>query len=93
MVTKESDNAIALGISIDKLRWQLIEQTLKAAKASYKRGTSIFIDDILTSKLWQLYKELSIEEKAGSLDADSATKIINAVLHQEEIKIIEKKEG
>lgn len=93
MVTKESDNAIALGISIDKLRWQLIEQTLKAAKASYKRGTSIFIDDILTSKLWQLYKELSIEEKAGSLDADSATKIINAVLHQEEIKIIEKKKA
>lgn len=91
--TKDLHNGIALGISVDKLRWQLIQQTLKTAKTAHKRGTSIFIEDTLASKLWQIQKDLSIEEKAGTLTVDSASNTINAVLHKDEIEVIEKKKA
>ena len=91
IVINKKDNAIALGISLDVNRWKLINETLKAAKTAYKRGTSIFIDDSLSAKLWELLKNLMIEEKAGTLTSESAAIIINKVLHQEEIELLKKR--
>lgn len=92
IVLNKKDNAIALGISLDTNRWKLINETLKAAKAAYKRGTSIFIDDSLTSKLWELQKSLMMEEKAGTLTTETATLIINKVLHREEIELLKQRQ-
>ena len=91
IVINGKDSAIALGISIDNIRWQLINQTLKSAKAAYKRGTGIFIEDSLSSKLWQLLKSLMVEDKAGTLTSKSAQVIIANTLHREEIELIERK--
>lgn len=82
---KGRDNAVALGISVDSLRWQLIEQSIKQAREAYKRGATIFIDDALTSKLWNLVKELSVREKAGTLDDATISNTIRAILHQDEV--------
>jgi integrase len=93
IVIDGKDSAVALGISLDSLRWQLINQTLKAAKAAYKRGTAIFIEDSLSSQLWQLLKSLMVEDKAGTLTLKSAQIVIANVLHREEIELIEKRKA
>ena len=82
----QHDNAIALGISIDALRWQLIDQTLKQAAAAYKRGISIFIEDTLASKLWRLQRDLMVKQKAGTLSTAVISSTIREILHQEEIE-------
>ena len=91
VVVGKKDNAIALGISLDVSRWNYINETLKTAKKSQKRGTSIFIDDSLASKLWEILRGLMIEEKAGTLTSNSAALIISKVLHKEEIELLEKR--
>lgn len=83
--SKGKDNAVALGISVDALRWQLIDQTVKQAREASKRGATIFIDDALTSKLWNLIKELTVREKAGTLTDKITSDTIRAILHQEEV--------
>lgn len=85
---KNRDNAVALGISVDSMRWQFIEQTIRQAREAYKRGATIFMDDALTSKLWNLVKELSVREKAGTLDDATIASTIRAVLHQDEVEEI-----
>ena len=45
------NTAFALGISVSPQRWSLINDTIKEARKAYRRGTSIFIDDNLTSSL------------------------------------------
>lgn len=86
------DNAYALGISVDSLRWQLIDNTIKQAREAHKRGATIFIDDTLTSKLWSLLKELGVRQKAGTLTEQALSDTIRAIFHQEEIAEIKKAE-
>ena len=83
--SKGRDNAVALGISVDALRWQLIDQTIKQAREASKRGATIFIDDALTSKLGNRVKELSVREQAGTLTDKVTSDTIRAILHQEEV--------
>lgn len=87
---KGRDNAVALGISVDSLRWQLIDQTIKQAREAQKRGATIFIDDALTSKLWNLIKELTVRQKAGTLSDDAVADTIRTILHQDEIQEIKR---
>lgn len=87
---KQHDNAVALSVSVDPLRWQLIEQTIKQAREAQKRGATIFMDDALTSKLWSLLKELTIRQKAGTLTEKAVNDTVREILHQEEVQEIER---
>lgn len=77
------DNAIALGISLSSSRWSVIEQTLKQAAAAYKRGVSIFIEDSMASKLWQLVRDLTVKQKAGILTPDEAQMTIRNIFRED----------
>lgn len=78
------NNATALGISVPPARWESINQTIKGARAAHRRGTTIFIDDALTSKLWELCKTLSIQDKAGTLTRQAVTNAVRSILHKDE---------
>lgn len=84
------NTAVALGISIQPQRWQLISDTIKAARKAYHRGTSIFIDDQLTSNLWLLMKRLMAEDKTSTITKTSIELAIRETLHQDEKAAIDK---
>ena len=78
------NTAVALGISVGPQRWEDIDKTIKAARKAYRRGTTIFIDDQLTSNLWQLVKRLIVEDKAKMIDKQSIEKAITDTLRKDE---------
>ena len=82
--TSEYDKHFALGISVDKFRWQSINTILKNAQAAHKRGTSIFIEDELASKLRQLQKELLVLQKNRTLTESIIHELIAKILHNDE---------
>lgn len=77
------DNAIALGVSVDAVRWESIDKTLKQAAEAYKRGVSIFIEDSLTSKLWKLLRDLSALQKAKCLTPEVADMTVRSVFAED----------
>lgn len=87
------NTAIALGISVQPQRWQLISETIKAARKAYHRGTSIFIDDQLTSSIWLLMKRLMAEDKANIITRNSINEAIRETLRKDEKDAIEKADG
>jgi len=80
------NSAVALGISVSAARWMLVSSTLKQARTAYRRGTTIFIDDVLTSKLWELLKRLMAQDKAGVITHKSVDEAIRSTLHQDELE-------
>ena len=86
------NTAVALGISIQPQRWHLISETIKAARKAYHRGTSIFIDDQLTSNLWLLMKRLMAEDRTSTINKASIELAIRETLHQDEKIAIDKSE-
>ena len=82
--SSEYDKHYALGIGVDSFRWVLINQTLKNAQTAHKRGTSIFIEDSLASKLWQLQKELTAHQKARTITETIIQQLIAKHLHQDD---------
>ena len=82
--TSEYDKHFALGISVDKFRWQSINTILRNAQAAHKRGTSIFIEDELASKLRQLQKELLVLQKNRTLTESIIHELIAKILHNDE---------
>lgn len=82
--SKDYDKHYALGISIDSYRWQAISATLKNAQAAHKRGTSVFIEDALASKLWQLQKELTALQKSRQLTEDAIHQLMAQLLHDDQ---------
>ena len=84
----ESDKHYALGIGVTPERWQNISQTLKSAAAASKRGSSVFIDDELTSSLWKLQKELTVRQKSRELREADIPVLIKMYLHADEPKVL-----
>lgn len=82
--TSEHDKHYALGVSVDAYRWQAINATLKNAQLAHKRGTSIFIEDPLASKLWQLQKELTVLQKSGQLTEAAIHQLSSSLLRSDE---------
>lgn len=83
------NTAFALGISVSPQRWSLINDTIKEARKAYRRGTSIFIDDNLTSSLWSLMKKLMIQDKANTISKASIENTIRDILHADEKEAID----
>jgi integrase len=81
--TSEYDKHFALGVSVDSYRWQAINATLKNAMTAYKRGTSIFIEDALATKLWQLQKELIALQKGRMLTESMVHQLMGQLLHDD----------
>ena len=86
--TSEYDKHFALGIGVDTFRWQLISQVLKNAQAAYKRGASIFIEDTLASKLWQLQKELLNLQASSKINEAVIKQLIAHILKEDEVQSI-----
>ena len=82
--SKDYDKHYALGIGVDAARWQSVSTTIKNASLAHKRGTSVFIDDPLASKLWQLQKELSAHQKAKTLTEHIIEDSIRRIIRSEE---------
>jgi integrase len=82
--SKDYDKHYALGIGVDAARWQSVSTTIKNASLAHKRGTSVFIDDPLASKLWQLQKELSAHQKAKTLTEQIIEDSIRRIIRSEE---------
>lgn len=78
------NTAVALNISVQPARWQLIADTIKQARKAYHRGTSIFIDDQLTSNIWLLMKRLMAEDKTNTITRNSIDEAIRQTLHKDE---------
>lgn len=78
------NTAVALGMSVQPQRFQLIADTIKSARKAYRRGTSIFIDDKLTSDLWLLVKRLMAEDKAKIISRGSIDEAIKDIIHKDE---------
>lgn len=74
------DNATALGISVPVMRWNTINDTLKQAKEAYKRGSTIFIEDKLAARLWQLVKELTMLQEEGILNEPNMAASIRTIM-------------
>lgn len=87
--TSEYDKHYALGIGVSAEKWQYVRQTLKNAALATKRGSSVFIDDNLTSSLWKLQKELTIRQKSRSLNEKDILLLINMYIHADEPKVLE----
>jgi integrase len=82
--SKEYDKHYALGVGVDELRWQSINETLKNALKAYKRGTSIFIDDALASKMWELQKVLIALQNARVINDLSVNEAIAKYMNTDE---------
>lgn len=81
------DNATSLNISINEAQWTLVSQNLKTAAEAYASGTTILINDPLTSKLWNLILEIQEMEAVGKLKYDSTfiSTTVHTILHKEDI--------
>lgn len=81
------DNATSLGISIDDASWTVISRNLKMMGEAYKSGGAIYINDPMTSKLWELLQEMSAMETAGTLRYDKKfiADTAKSILHRTEI--------
>lgn len=77
------NTAVALGISVRPERFKLIASTIKEARKAYRRGTSIFIDDQLTSNLWLLVKRLMAEDNANVITKESVEDAIRDTLQKD----------
>lgn len=88
--SKDYDKHYALGVGVDSARWSLISDILKNALNAYKRGTSIFIEDVLASRLWELQKELIILQKERLVTDGNVTAVIaNHMRTEEQRSIVE----
>lgn len=90
LATPTLKNAIALDISVSKVRWLVINESLKQVSKAYKRGTTILIEDALASKLWDVLKALDLKYESGGLTLDNAKQIIKKILRQDIIKEVER---
>lgn len=82
------NTAVALGVSVSSERWRAIADTIKQAKKAYRRDTSIFIDDPLSSKIWTLVKTLMNNDKAGTLTQQLIKNKVREILHSGEMDAI-----
>ncbi len=82
--TENLNTAVALGISVSPARWQVINESIKNARKAYRRGTTIFMEDSLTSNLWMIVKGLMIMDSAGIISKDKIEKTVLDCLHKEE---------
>lgn len=87
---KNYDNATSLNICIDELQWKMVSQNLKTVAEAHKLGSTIFISDALTSKLWNLIKDMQAMDAAGTLKYDSSfiSTTARAILHQDEVQSV-----
>ena len=81
------DNATSLGISIDDASWNVISRNLRMMGEAYKSGGAIYVNDAMTSKLWELLKEMTAMETAGTLRYDKRfiADTAKSILHRTEI--------
>lgn len=89
LATPTLKNAIALDISVSKVRWLVINESLKQVSKAYKRGTTILIEDALASKLWDVLKALDLKYESEGLTLDSARQIVKNILRQDIINEVE----
>ena len=82
------NTAVALGVSVSPERWRAIADTIKQAKKAYRRDTSIFIEDPLSSKLWTLVKILMNNDKVGTLTQQLIKNKVREILHSGEMDAI-----
>lgn len=88
--TDSINSAVALGITVTSSRWQSVQETLKSVRTAYRRGNTIIIDDNLTARLWELQKKLIVMDKAKTITHVLIAKTVREVLHQDEIKELER---
>ena len=86
------NTAVALNISVSPQLWIAMEGTIRNARKAYRRGTSIFIEDQLTAKLWMLIKRLIAEDKAHVITRNSINEAIRKTLHADEQTILSEAE-
>lgn len=89
------DNAIALGISMNEMQWQMVSHNLKTLSDAYKSGSVIYINDQMTSRLWELIQEMTAMETAGTLKYNKVfiADTVRNIIHRSEIsqaKVMEK---
>ena len=86
--SKDYDNATSLGFSIDESYWQIVSRNLKALYEAFNSGSVIYINDPVTSKLWDLLQELNAMESTGALKHDKLfiANLVKNRFHQNEIE-------
>lgn len=85
---KDYDNATSLGISLNEATWKVVSNNLKTLSDAYKEGSVIYVKDAMTSKLWELLKEMTSMEMAGTLKYNKAfiSDTVRSIFCRTEIK-------
>ena len=90
--SSQYDKHYALGVGVDTSRWQFISDILKNAVKAYKRGTSIFIEDMLAVKLWKLQKELMALQSAKVISDANVNEAIARHMRSEDQMVLMRQE-
>lgn len=84
------NNAVALGITVSKSDWNLIESMLKRATEAQKSGETITFRDSLATRLWDVRTGLEALLESGTITPNAAREYVNKHLHIEKRVAIER---